>query len=143
MCKKCQVVCIKALGQDGGGSSGDIIDAIEQVLEEHSQQPQGSPAVAVMSIGGKGDSTLFDRAVESLSKEGVIPVVAASNYATDACLYTPARSSFAVTVGASNIMDKIFDQSNRGRCIDIMGPGHSINSASHRSTTSCTFAEPM
>lgn len=137
VCKKCQVVCIKALGRDGGGTSGDIVDAIEQVLEEHAQQPRGSPAVAVMSIGGLGGSTLFDRAVESLSKEGVIPVVAASNYAQDACDYTPARSPFAVTVGASTIMDRIFGQSNRGSCIDIMAPGHSINSASHRSTTAC------
>lgn len=139
VCKKCQIVCIKALNGDGAGSSGDVVDAIEQVLTEHSQQPINSPAVAVLSVGGVGDSRVFDRAVEMLSKEGVIPVVAASNYAKDACLYSPARSSYAITVGATTLTDHLLDSSNRGSCVNILAPGHGINSASNQGTMACKF----
>jgi Subtilase family len=139
VCKQCQVVCVKALNRAGAGSSGDIVDAIEFVLQEHAHQPANTPAVVVLSIGGVGDSTVFDRAVERLSKEGIVPVVAASNYHTDACLYSPARSEYAITVGASTLVDMLFDKSNGGKCVNIIAPGHGITSASHKSISACKF----
>jgi subtilisin family serine protease len=135
VCKKCQVVCIKAMNKHGSGAASDIIDAIEYVIAEHSWLPKNSPAVVVMSVGMLGSSDMFDQAMESLSAEGIVPVVAAANYNTDACLYTPGRSPYAVTVGATELTDALYSYSNYGGCVNVLAPGHGISSASYRSNT--------
>lgn len=114
VCKKCQVICVKAMNMHGSAPADDIVRAINYVIEEHRQQSAGSPAVAVLSLAGIGKSTLFDRAVTSLAEGGVVPVVAAANSAADACLYTPARAKTAITVGASDLADSLVPASNWG-----------------------------
>jgi subtilisin family serine protease len=57
-------------------------------------------------------------------------VVAAGNSADNACNYSPARVSRAITVAASDWNDVRASFSNFGSCVDLFAPGLSITSAS-------------
>ena len=81
-----------------------------------------------MSIQGPASSAT-DQAIERANTDfGVLSIVAAGNSNRDACLGSPARAPFAMTVGASDINDKRASFSNYGDCVDVFGPGVQINS---------------
>jgi cerevisin len=44
----------------------------------------------------------------------------------DACNYSPAASKYAVTVGASTVLDERAYFSNHGKCVDVFAPGLNI-----------------
>lgn len=44
--------------------------------------------------------------------------------------FTPARAKGAISVGATNVMDSLWSQSNYGSCVDVMAPGEGITSSS-------------
>ena len=65
---------------------------------------------------------------------GVPGAIAAGNgifigIAQDACKYSPARVSEAMTIGATDSTDKKASFSNYGNCVDWFAPGVSITSA--------------
>jgi subtilisin family serine protease len=71
---------------------------------------------------------------------GVPTVVAAGNgndygVAQDACKYSPARVTEAMTIAASNKSDAKPSWSNYGACIDWFAPGVNITSAWHTGTS--------
>jgi subtilisin family serine protease len=86
-----------------------------------------SPAVANLSLGG-GVSTSVDNAVQNLVNDGVTVVVAAGNSAANACNYSPARATNAITVGSSTSSDNASSFTNYGNCLDIFAPGSNIKS---------------
>lgn len=71
-------------------------------------------------------------AVDSLVDEGVVVTVSAGNNAISACSSSPAKSSKAITTGASTSKDTRWVFSNYGRCVDIFAPGKDIRSAGNR-----------
>ena len=79
-------------------------------------------SVANMSLGG-GKSRSLDDAVDAAVRSGLIFAVAAGNDNRDACNYSPAASSEAVTVGASTVTDDRAYFSNHGKCVDVFAPG--------------------
>jgi cerevisin len=80
-----------------------------------------------MSLGG-GKTQALDAIVNAAVSAGVHFAVAAGNYNADACSYSPAAATKAVTVGASAIDDSRAYFSNWGKCTDIFAPGLSIQS---------------
>jgi len=88
-----------------------------------------------MSLGGLADSVV-DSAVASLVAAGVTVVVAAGNDSRNACNYSPARVSAAITVGATTDADAQSSFSNYGSCIDIFAPGSGILGAGINSNSS-------
>nr|MDT0657973.1 S8 family peptidase [Micromonospora sp. DSM 115978] len=90
------------------------------------------PAVVNMSLGGIADPVL-DAAMTKSIAAGVTYVVAAGNYGTDACRFSPARVPAAVTVGAADNTDTRAIFSNRGGCVDLFAPGVDITSLSNGS----------
>src|SRR5690606_5535386 len=60
---------------------------------------------------------------------GITYAVAAGNDNRNACNYSPARVSSAITVGATTSSDSRASYSNYGSCLDIFAPGSSITSA--------------
>ena len=54
---------------------------------------------------------------------GVTVVVAAGNDNKDACDYSPASASKAITVGSTTSNDARSSFSNKGTCVDIFAPG--------------------
>jgi subtilisin family serine protease len=102
------------------------------------------PAVANISIAGSASSTV-NSAVESSIAAGVVYAVAAANYASDACNYSPASAPDALTVAASGRdITKAFDVQSSytdfGPCVDLYGPGDAIRAASAASDTATTVA---
>jgi hypothetical protein len=81
-----------------------------------------------MSLRG-GANTSVDDAVRRSIAAGVTYVVAAGNDNNDATLYSPARVSEAITVGASTINDFRASFSNFGPGVDLFAPGDGITSA--------------
>ena len=57
-----------------------------------------------------------------------MPVVAAGNENMDACWTSPASTSVALTVAASDINDQRAWFSNQGFCVDLFAPGVDITS---------------
>jgi subtilisin family serine protease len=87
-----------------------------------------------MSLGGSA-STALDTAVKNSITDGVTYVVAAGNSNQDACRYSPARVTNAITIGATTNTDARASYSNYGACLDVFAPGSSITSAWNGSDT--------
>jgi serine protease len=81
-----------------------------------------------MSISGAYSSAV-NTAVQNSINSGVTYVVAAGNAAGDACQYSPASLSSAVTVGATTSTDWQSGFSNAGACVDVFAPGSAVYSA--------------
>jgi subtilisin family serine protease len=121
---------VRVLDCSGSGSSSGVIAGIDWVTANHI-----APAVANMSLGG-GASSSLDSAINISAAKGVVYVVAAGNSNADACNYSPARATGAITVGASTKSDARSSFSNWGSCVDVFAPGSGIASTWHSSDTS-------
>ncbi|WP_425477598.1 S8 family serine peptidase [Alkalisalibacterium limincola] len=87
-----------------------------------------------MSLGG-GASSAIDTATNNLISRGVTVVVAAGNDNQNACNFSPARVSNAITVGSTASNDARSSFSNFGSCVNIFAPGTSIRSTWSTSNT--------
>jgi subtilisin family serine protease len=127
--KDVRLVPVRVFGCTGGSSNSVIISGIDWVRANHVK-----PAVANMSLGG-GASSSIDTATNNLINAGVTVVVAAGNDNANACNYSPARVSAAITVGSTTSSDYRSSFSNYGSCVNIFAPGSSIRSAWYTSNT--------
>lgn len=134
--KKAKVYAVKVLGSNGSGTMADVIKGVEWARDNHLAQVKAAKegkrkgfkgSVANMSLGG-GKVNLLDAAVNAAVDSGIHFAVAAGNDNADACNYSPAAATKAVTVGASALDDSRAYFSNYGKCTDIFGPGLSIQS---------------
>lgn len=121
--KSATLYSVRVLDCTGSGTTSGVIAGIDWVTVNF-----GAPAVANMSISG-GYSAALNAAVQNSINAGVTYVVAAGNSASDACGYSPASASSALTVGATTNTDARASFSNWGGCVDLFAPGSSINSA--------------
>ncbi|HEY4582077.1 MAG TPA: S8 family serine peptidase [Lysobacter sp.] len=127
--KSVRLVPVRVLGCNGSGTNSGVIAGIDWVRSNHVK-----PAVANMSLGG-GASSAVDTAVNNLANAGVTVVVAAGNDSSNACNYSPARASGAITVGSTTSTDARSSFSNYGSCLDLFAPGSSIKSAWYTGTS--------
>lgn len=134
--KNVTLKAVRVLDCNGSGSWSGVIAGMDWVAANH---VAGTPAVANMSLGG-GASSSVDAAVNRMIADGVATAVAAGNgnwigIAQDACRYSPARVSGAMTIGATSSSDARASWSNYGACVDWFAPGVSIKSAWTGSST--------
>ncbi len=127
--KGVSLVGVRVLDCNGSGSNSGVIAGVNWVAANARK-----PAVANMSLSG-GASTALDAAVNGAINAGVTFVVAAGNDNRNACNYSPARVTNAITVGSTTSTDARSSFSNFGSCLDIFAPGSSIRSAWYTSTT--------
>ncbi len=120
---------VRVLNCQGSGSNSGVIAGVDWVTNNHI-----SPAVANMSLGG-GASTALDNAVRNSIASGVTYAIAAGNDNRNACNYSPARVSEAITVGSTTSSDARSSFSNYGSCVDIFAPGSNITSAWYTSNS--------
>ncbi len=127
--KGVELIAVRVFDCNGGSSNSALITGIDWVNFNHE-----SPAVVNMSLESSPPSPAIDEAVAALVKEKVTVVVAAGNKGSDACGLSPARIPAVLTVGASNQKDNLWEDSNRGRCVDVFAPGDRIISAGLQGT---------
>ncbi|HSQ30707.1 MAG TPA: S8 family serine peptidase [Gemmatimonadaceae bacterium] len=132
--KSVSLVAVRVLDCSGSGTVSGVIAGIDWVTAHHA-----TPAVANMSLGG-GASSSLDDAVRNSITSGVSYAIAAGNgnsagVAQDACNYSPARVTEAMTIGATDRTDTKASWSNYGSCVDWFAPGVGIKSAWNTSTT--------
>ena len=119
--KGVRIVPVRVLDRDGGGTPENIIAGIDWVTKNARQ-----PAVAVLGIGGVPNDKL-DTAVRSLA--AVMPVaVPAGGESADASGFSPARVAEALTVGATDTLDRAAPTSNFGPGVDLYAPGVEVPS---------------
>src|SRR5690606_37170606 len=123
---KCvSLIAVRVLDCRGSGTTSGVIGGVDWVT---SQAGSSGAKVANMSLGGGASSTL-DNAVANSISAGITYAVAAGNANRNACNYSPARVSSAITVAATTSSDSRASYSNYGSCLDIFAPGSSITSA--------------
>ncbi|GAA0381096.1 MULTISPECIES: S8 family peptidase [Micromonospora] len=127
--KGVRLIAVKVLNCSGSGSTTGVVNGVNWVTANAVK-----PAVANMSLGG-GASTTIDNAVANSIRAGISYAVAAGNSSANACNYSPARVSTAITVGSTTNTDARSSFSNFGSCVHIFAPGTSITSDWHTSNT--------
>jgi subtilisin family serine protease len=132
--KGVKLYAVRVLSCSGSGTTSGVVAGIDWVTKNHVK-----PAVANMSLGG-GASTALDDAVRASIAAGVTQVVAAGNgnragIQDDACKYSPARVTEAITISATASNDAKTSWANYGNCVDWFAPGGSIKSAWYTNDT--------
>ncbi|QSB04970.1 S8 family peptidase [Natronoglycomyces albus] len=119
--KEASLSPVRVLDCNGSGAWDGIISGIQWATDDMS-----GPSVANMSLGGGYIQSVND-AVNASSRAGLTHVVASGNNNADACNYSPASASGAITVNSSNSRDAKSSFSNFGsRCTDLYAPGEAI-----------------
>ena len=131
--KAVTLVAVRVLDCGGSGSTAGVIAGIDWVTANHAAR-----SVANMSLGG-GASSSLDQAVSNSIAAGVSYAIAAGNgnqlgIAQNACNYSPARVTEAMTIGATTKTDAKASYSNYGTCVDWFAPGSAIKSSWARAT---------
>ena len=129
--KRVTLVPVKVFSCAGNSLDSYILQGINWIVNDH---VAGQPAVVNMSLGGTASSSI-DAGVMSMINDGITVVVAAGNSGQNTCTFSPARVAAAITVGATDIADRVAVFSNYGTCNDLFAPGSSITSAAFNSTT--------
>jgi subtilisin family serine protease len=133
------ILCaVKVLDSSGSGSWDAVISGIDHVVTYCTNSSIKRQCVVNMSLGG-GKSSTVNNAVATAVSKGVVMVVAAGNDNQDACNYSPASSSNAITVGSTTSSDAKSTFSNfcptTSCCVDIFAPGSGVLSAWSTSDT--------
>ncbi|QSB04973.1 S8 family peptidase [Natronoglycomyces albus] len=140
--KNVTLVPVRVLNCSGSGTWEQVIDGINWATDNFS-----GPSVANMSLGGGANATL-DAAVNASVEAGLTQVVASGNSNANACNYSPARASGAITVNSSNSSDARSSFSNWGSCTDLFAPGEAIygpwsgGSKGYRTISGTSMAAP-
>jgi subtilisin family serine protease len=125
LAKGVRLVAVKVLDCAGSGSFAGVAAGIDWVTSNHTS----GPAVANMSLGASGSDAATETAVRNSIADGVTYGIASGNSNSNACNFTPARVTEAITVNASTNTDARASFSNFGTCTDIFAPGQNIVSA--------------
>jgi subtilisin family serine protease len=118
--KNSNIIAVKVLDKNGGGTSSSVLKGIEYVINSKLKKK-----IINMSLGG-GYSKALNLAVETATYNGVIVVSAAGNESQDSCGVSPGSSPATITVGAIGKPDVFAYFSNWGSCVDIFAPGVDI-----------------
>lgn len=138
------IVGVKVLDKDGGGSISDVIAGIQWVIANKAVY---NIKVITLSLGTKAKSSYVEdplcKAVDAAARAGITVVVAAGNNGPSAeTINSPAISPHVISVGACDDRNgrstiKMADFSSRGPAFggimkpDIIAPGVGIHSLGH------------
>jgi len=122
---------VRVLNCAGSGTNQNVLDGYAYV---GNNQVSGRRNILSASLGG-GYSASSNQAIDAVANKGVVIVVAAGNDNANACNYSPASASLAITVGATDKTDTRSSFSNFGNCVNVFAPGSSILSSWYTSDT--------
>lgn len=113
---------VKAFDQNGTAYISDIVHGIEWCVHNRID-------IINMSFGMKTHSKALEEAVRRAHDAGVIIVASSGNDGKSGRIDYPAKFPHTIAVGATNKSKKVAKFSNRGKRIDIYGPGEKIYSS--------------
>ncbi|RKF74024.1 Subtilisin-like protease 2 [Golovinomyces cichoracearum] len=126
--KKASIVAVKVLDEKGQGSNAMVLQGIQYVAADVMRRGIAGKAVVNVSIGGPKSEAL-NAAIEAITEDGVVVVVAAGNSNKDAKTFSPASAPSAITVGAIDARNDTRARfSNFGEKVDIFAPGVKVES---------------
>jgi serine protease len=114
---KAKIMPLKVLSGTGGGTVGDIAEAIRFAADHKAD-------VINMSLGGGGETQVMKEAIEYAYSKGVVIVAAAGNADDNSAAY-PARFPHVIGVSALDASGNKAPYSNFGAGVDISAPGGS------------------
>ncbi|MFD3733343.1 S8 family serine peptidase [Streptomyces sp. NPDC058632] len=120
--KRAELISVKVLDAQGGGSLAGVVAGIDWVTEH-----ADGPSVANFVIGAPA-SEVLDEAVRNSLAAGVTYAMSAGASTDDVAHSSPARVTEALTVGASDCADRVAPFSNYGKGLDLYAPGVDITS---------------
>jgi len=141
--KDVRIVPVRVLDCAGKGVVSAVVAGINAVRAEARR-----PAVVLLSLLSRGSPSL-DLAVQSLLDDGITVVNSAGNLLGDACEHSPSRVRGAITVGATDRSDSLFELTSTGPCVDLFAPGadvlaaHSANNTATRTLSGTSQAAPL
>mmetsp|Transcript_153754 Transcript_153754/g.373324 ORF Transcript_153754/g.373324 Transcript_153754/m.373324 type:complete len:501 (-) Transcript_153754:252-1754(-) len=115
---------VKVLNDHGKGSGYWFLEGLDWVAVNGQR-----PSIVSASLGGRGNSPIMQDSIAQAVTAGITAVVSAGNSRDDACQYSPASVTTAITVASTDRHDQMSNFSNFGPCVDIFAPGTSIVSA--------------
>lgn len=127
--KGVKLVAVKVLNCNNYGPWSSILAGIDWAASN-----RRGPAVANISITGSYSQATNDTVIAAINS-GLTVVTAAGNNSANACNYSPASTSQAITVGNVDRYDARRSSSNYGSCVDIFAPGTDITSTFKGGTT--------
>ncbi len=116
---------VRVLNCEGAGALSIVLAGVDWVTANAVR-----PAVANMSLTCRCTFKPLEDAVRASIAGGITYTIAAGNNSASACDATPALVSLAITVGATDRLDRQSALTNWGPCLDIYAPGEDITSAS-------------
>jgi len=135
-----EIIAIKTMNENGGGSYTNLIDGIYLAFDHGAK-------VINMSLGGTVSSGELDRAIEHVVNQGVIVVCAAGNTGRNDSVMHPGRHPQTICVGATNKRKRVSAFSSRGLEIDVVAPGERLITThlnnSYSKVTGSSFAAPI
>ena len=129
------IVAVRVLDSSGGGSSLDIVDGIEWVINHKLDYNITIMSMSLGTIDGSSDESIVD-AVNNAVEAGIVTIVAAGNEGAGRDnIGSPGDAEKAITVAAMNNDDQITVYSSQGGSSyygytikpDITAPGGSTN----------------
>lgn len=118
--KEVTIVPVRVATCAGSASISTLVAGIDWVTRNAIK-----PATAMLGIGGAANTTL-NTAVANSIRSGVAYSVPAGGSGTNACNFSPAQVTDAITVSATDINDTRPSNANYGPCLDLFAPGVSI-----------------
>jgi len=119
----CSPTLIRTFTDSGGGTASNVVKAVALVFKLSKKSKR--PSIISLSASFPANSAL-DAAVKKATKRGIHFVVAAGNGGTDAGTVSPARSPYAVTVGAVDATDTVAKFSNTGVVVSLFAGGVNV-----------------
>ncbi len=110
-----KIMPLKVLSGSGGGTIGDIAEAIRFAADNKAD-------IINMSLGGGGESQVMKDAIDYAYNKGVVIIAAAGNENNNSASY-PARYAHVIGVGATDAQGERAEFSNYGAGVDISAPG--------------------
>jgi len=117
-----RILPVKVMDANGAGTYEDTAKGIIYAADNGAK-------VINLSIGGYGNSSMLQEAVDYALSKGCIVVAAGGNDGVAQEIY-PAAYPDVIGVGAISEGDSIWQYSNRGKHIDVVAPGVNVISTS-------------
>lgn len=136
--KRVQLLGMKVLARNAHGNctgnNGDIIAAMNSVVEDAKMRSCPNGIVVNMSLGGPPMQSKNDAAA-ALVAEGAFVAVAAGNKNVNASEHSPGNTPEVCTVGGTAEDDTRYKHSNWGPLVDILAPAVKVLSTYLNGTT--------